>query len=130
MVADNRVLIDTSIMVDMLRGAHGAMDYIDRLGPENRLLSFITVAELLAGCRNKYEQKKVERELQGYVVVYLDIESCKQGLEWYRKIHLSHGAGLLDCLIAATGHRQKVPIATLNDKHFRGIRSISVVRPY
>ncbi len=130
MLADNKVLIDTSIMVDLLRGAHKAMDCIDRLAHENRLLSFITVAELLAGCRDKYEQKKVERELQAYAVVYLDIESCKQGLEWYRKLHLSHGTGLLDCLIAATGYRENVPIVTLNDKHFKGIRGISVVRPY
>lgn len=85
-----KILIDTSIMIDLLRGIDEAMNWIDGIEPENRLLSFITVAELIAGCRNKNEQKKIEREIKGYVLLYLDMEGCKQGFEWYRNLHLSH----------------------------------------
>ncbi len=58
MSPDKRILIDTSVMIDLLRGVDKSMDWIDSINPENRLLSFITVAEIIAGCRNKNEQKK------------------------------------------------------------------------
>lgn len=56
-----KVLIDTSIMIDLLRGIEQAMNWIDSIKPKHRFLSFITVAELIAGSRNKDEQKKIER---------------------------------------------------------------------
>lgn len=62
---EKKVLIDTSIMIDLLRGVYESMNWIDKIEPENRLLSFITVAELIAGCRNKDEQRKIEREIKG-----------------------------------------------------------------
>lgn len=127
---DSKVLIDTSVMVDLLRGVNLAMNWIDHIEPKCRFLSFITVAELIAGCRNKDEQKKIERELKEYVLLYLDTQSCKKGVEWYKEFHLSHGVGFLDCLIAASVFKKSIPIATLNDKHFKHFAGISVIRPY
>ena len=127
---DREVLRDTKIMVDLLRGIEEAMNWIDCIEPKNRFLSFITIAELIAGCRNKDEQKKIERELGHYVLVYLDPQGCRQGVEWYKNLHLSHRVGFLDCLIAATAYRKTIPIATLNDKHFKQMAGISVIRPY
>ena len=130
MFPDRKVLVDTSIMVDPLRGVAKSMGWIDGIKPENRLLSFITIAELIAGCRNKNEQKKVNHELKEYEVIYLSSKCCKLGLEWYKNFHLSHGVGFLDCLIAATAYEANIPIATLNDKHFKQLTDISVIRPY
>lgn len=127
---NRKVLIDTSIIIDLLRGIEQAMNWIDCIEPKYRFLSFITVAELIAGCRNKDEQKKIERELSHYVLVYLDPHGCRLGVEWYKSLHLSHRVGFLDCLIAATANRKNIPIATLNDKHFKQIAGISIIRPY
>ncbi len=127
---NKKVLIDTSIMIDLLRGVYEAMNWIDKIEPENRLLSFITVAELIAGCRNQDEQKKIESEIKGYVLAHLDIEGCKQGLVLYKNFHLSHGVGFLDCLIAATAYRNNIQIVTLNDKHFKQMTGISIIKPY
>lgn len=127
---DRKILIDTSIMVDLLRGIDAAANWIDSIKPENRYLSFITAAELTAGCRNKDEQKKIERELKGYILLYLDPDDCKQALEWYKKFCLSHGVSFMDSLIAATGYKKNLQIATLNNKHFKHLTGISVIRPY
>lgn len=51
---NKKVLIDTSIIVDLLRGVDHALSWIDGIEPKYRFLSFITVAELIAGCRNNY----------------------------------------------------------------------------
>ncbi len=47
MFPDRKVLVDTSIMVDLLRGIEKSMGWIDSIKPENRLLSFITISYCL-----------------------------------------------------------------------------------
>ena len=46
------------------------------------------------------------------------------------RLNLSHGIGWPDCLIGATALRLRVAVVTLNDKHFKAIRGLRVVRPY
>ena len=130
MAFDKKVLIDTPIMIDLLRGIEKSKNWLDGIETENRLISVVTVAELIAGCRNRDEQNKIERELKEYVLLYLDTQSCKHGVEWYKKFHLSYRVGFLDCLMAATAFKKSIPLATLNDKHFKQISDISVIRPY
>jgi predicted nucleic acid-binding protein len=43
---------------------------------------------------------------------------------------LSTRLGWPDCLIAAAALRLDLPLVTLNDKHFKPIRGLRVVRPY
>ena len=68
MAFDKKVLIDTPIMIDLLRGIEKSKNWLDGIENENRLISVVTVAELIAGCRNKNEQKKIDRELKEYEV--------------------------------------------------------------
>ncbi len=46
-------LIDTSILVDLLRGHSDARDWLAALSPGEAAISFVTAAELLAGARNQ-----------------------------------------------------------------------------
>ncbi|HHT9146344.1 MAG TPA: hypothetical protein ACFYD4_11870 [Candidatus Wunengus sp. YC61] len=52
MAFDKKVLIDTPIMIDLLRGIEKSKNWLDGIETENRLISVVTVAELIAGCRN------------------------------------------------------------------------------
>jgi len=63
-VAETDWLLDTSILVDVLRGYTEARDWIDSIAEAHRFKSVITAADLIAGCRNRAEQRKIERELQ------------------------------------------------------------------
>jgi predicted nucleic acid-binding protein len=63
MAADSR-LIDTTILVDVLRGHHGAIAWVNGLPPRERWVSVISYFELLAGCRNRREQQIVAREMR------------------------------------------------------------------
>lgn len=64
--AETKWLIDTSILVDVLRGNKLARVWIDALPEDTCAISVITSAELLAGCRTRTEQRAVERELERY----------------------------------------------------------------
>ncbi|MBI3244021.1 MAG: type II toxin-antitoxin system VapC family toxin [Chloroflexi bacterium] len=90
----------------------------------------ITSAELLAGCRNQSEQRRVERELALYSMLWIDEEISKTALGLYRQFHLSHGAGFFDCLIAATAQVHGLQLATLNTRHFAPFPNIEPRRPY
>lgn len=46
------------------------------------------------------------------------------------RFHLSHDLGFGDCLIGTTALRLKLPVATINDRHFRLFKSLKVIRPY
>ena len=123
-------LIDTSIVVDILRGHSPAKDWVDTLPEEGRFVSVVTAAELVAGCRNQAEQRRVEREIALYTTVWLDETVSQAALELYKKFHLSHGAAFLDCLIAATAINNGLRLATLNLTHFVPFPDIHAERPY
>jgi predicted nucleic acid-binding protein len=129
-MTDSDWLLDTSILIDMLRGQTAARSWVDSLAQSNRMISVITGAELLAGCRNRREQRAVERELNLYTIVWLDESSSQTALDLYKRFHLSAGVGFLDCLIAATAIKQGYRLATLNLKHFTALPGLQAERPY
>lgn len=116
--------------MDILRGHTEARDWIDSVAEVHRFTSVVTAAELFAGCRNRAEQRKIERELRIYALVWLDEDISQDALDLYRSFHLSHGTGFHDCLIAATAMRHKYRVATLNLKHFKIFSNIRATRPY
>ena len=63
-------LIETTVLVDLFRGYEPAREWLDSQPPGESAISVITVAELLAGCRDRREQKTVEDELMSYPVIW------------------------------------------------------------
>ena len=51
-------------------------------------------------------------------------------LEQFSKLHLSHGLGLLDALIAATALGHGSVLNTFNERHYRMFPGLTTVRPY
>jgi len=123
-------LVETSIMVDLLRGYQPAKAWIDSLPAGQVAVSFVTAAELLAGCRNRREQRIVEQELASYIILWDSEMASRLAWDWYRQFHLSHGMGFLDCLIGAAAHQYGLVLYSLNDKHFAPLPGLQVVRPY
>ena len=60
----------------------------------------------------------------------LDSSDSAVSIDLFKRCRLSHGVGWLDCLIAGTGMRTRLAIATLNEKHFAVFDELRVVRPY
>lgn len=123
-------LIDTTILVDVLRGNTSARIWIDALPEDGCAISVITAAELLAGCRNRTEQRTVERELELYEILWITEEISQTALDFYKRYHLSHNVGFLDCLIAATAIVNGLQLATVNLKHFAPFPHLVSERPY
>ena len=57
------IILDTDVMVDLLRQYPSAVTWLATLGDEEIVLPGFVVMELLQGCKNNYEQDKVEQVL-------------------------------------------------------------------
>ncbi|MBM4046290.1 MAG: type II toxin-antitoxin system VapC family toxin [Planctomycetes bacterium] len=127
---ETKWLLDTAILVDLLRGSTAARRWVDSVPKAARSLSVATVAELIAGCRNRKEQSVVEREIELYTVLWVTEGISQSALDLYKRFYLSHGVGFLDCLIAATATEHRLRLATLNLSHFTPVPNLQVERPY
>ena len=123
-------LIDTAILIDYLRGNRDASAWLERFPAGELIVSVVTAAELLAGCRNRREQTLIEKELSSYPMMWISSSISQTAWGWYRQFHLSHGVGFLACLIGASAYHHGIIVSTLNEKHFRPFPDLQVERPY
>src|SRR5689334_2644119 len=96
-----RLLIDTDVLIDYLRGQPDAVGYLDGL-TDPILISVITVAELYAGVREGDERTRLDQFVQAFQVVPVDAGIAQKGGLFRRDDLKSHNVGLADALIAAT----------------------------
>jgi tRNA(fMet)-specific endonuclease VapC len=125
------MILDSSVIIDYLRGRAPAMTFVASLGSTGALRTHaLVVGEVLVGARNRSEQDDIDRFFSGFVVEPIEASDCAVAIELLRQFRLSHNLSLPDAFIAATCLRLSLPVATLNDKHFAMISSLAVVRPY
>jgi len=125
------ILLDSDVMIDLLRQYPPATRWFDSLDEdEELLLPGYVVMELIQGCRDNVEQERLQRELATYGVVWPAPADCDRALHVLTDYRLSHGAGLLDVLIGQTSVALNVPLHTFNQKHYRFIPGLQTVQPY
>lgn len=123
-------LLDSDIMIDLLRKHPPAMAWLASLNDEEIALPGFVVMELIQGCRNKVEQQKIEKAVAVYGVVWPSPRTCDEALSVFTHYHLSHALGLLDALIGETAVALQLPLHTFNQKHYAPIPNLVTVQPY
>ena len=125
-----QILIDTDILIDVLRGIDTA---INRLQNESKTallsISVVTEMELMVGCRNKSEQQKLTVFLNNYGILKINESISDQAVELLRQYRLSHGLLIPDALIAATALSLDIPLLTKNQSDYRFITGVNLL-PY
>jgi predicted nucleic acid-binding protein len=121
------MLLDTCIMIDLLRGKADAFDFVSSL-EKAPALSAVTVTELVAGCRNVKERREIDRLLSHYVIHDINRDIASLAGDYIRQYGPSHGTDPIDALIAATAKTNGLALATLNVKHFAMFAGLT--RPY
>lgn len=122
------LLVDTCVLIDGLRAHPPAVKFLESL--DFVCVSNVTVAELIEGCRNLAEQKKIEKLLGDYLVVDLNENISQRALSLVKKFHRRFGLLLDDALIAATALEGKMTLATVDKKHFDSIDGLKINVPY
>ena len=121
------MLLDTCIVIDVLRGREAAFEFVNGLA-DAPSLSAITATELIAGVRNVRERRRIERLLDVYVVHDIGLDIASLAGDYVRQYGASHGVDPIDALIAATAKTHDLDLATRNLKHFPMFKGLK--RPY
>jgi predicted nucleic acid-binding protein len=111
------VLLDTSVLVDILRASPPALAYSRDLD-QTPLCSEVTRVEILRGLRSG-ERSRADRVLQALRWIDLDEAIARRAGALERTFRRSHpGIGTVDLVIAATAQELGLELATGNVKHF------------
>jgi len=110
-------VLDTSVLIDVLRGSQAATDWLAGLD-EVPLCSEITRAEVLRGVRSP-ERARTERLLDALRWAPVDEAISRRAGELCRRHRRSHRAlGVADLLVAATALVYEAELATGNVRHY------------
>jgi predicted nucleic acid-binding protein len=113
---NSSLLLDTTVLVDVLRGHAGAAAFVE--AARGKLaVSSLTVAEIYAGTRGD-EALPVGRLMGLFTVLPVTNAIGQLGGAYRHEFGRRSGTGLINCLIAATAQLHGLQLATANLKHF------------
>lgn len=124
---DGRLLMDTDVLIEYLRGRSEAVEYLEGL-TSDLCISVISVAELFAGVRGGEEEKSLNQLLLAFVVLPVTEKTARIGGLYRRDYGESHGTVLADAMIAASAEENGADLVTFNRRHFPMVSRITV--PY
>jgi predicted nucleic acid-binding protein len=122
------VIVDTSVLIDFLRGEMENAEKVSRLLKDNRVVTTgIIIAELLQGLKDHKEEDKIVSLLSGLfcleITTELWIKAGTLSLSLRRKgINLP----LTDVAIAILAIKNDLSILT-NDNHFKHIPKVKLI---
>ncbi|MEW6367658.1 MAG: type II toxin-antitoxin system VapC family toxin [Acidobacteriota bacterium] len=120
------ILVDTSVMIDYLRGDAGTARKLHEIGKRNAVLNSLVVMELLQGARNKAELNAVKRRLDGFRLVEIDQGVSDMATSLVEKHAFSTGMRIPDAIIAATAAFHGIRLWTVNRKDFDHVRGLAL----
>lgn len=124
------VILDTDIMVDLLRRYLPAVTWLESLGNKNIGLPGYVVMELIQGCVNQVQRDRVQTQLARFNVLWPSSSACDRALTVFARLHLSHGLGIIDALVGQTAVALNFPLHTFNQRHYAAIPDLQTVQPY
>lgn len=121
-------LVDTNILIDLLRGYAPASNWIAT--QTNLGVSRIVWLEFIQGAPNRIRQRQALNLLNQFSLVKLSDADFDWAARQLLQFHLSHNVGMMDCLIAASAHRLQLPLFTRNLKHLTPLLGTLAQQPY
>ncbi|MEQ8192392.1 MAG: type II toxin-antitoxin system VapC family toxin [Candidatus Eremiobacterota bacterium] len=124
------IIVDTDIMIDILRQYPNSLNWLATIDEEDIALPGFVVFELLMGCRNKQEQDIIEKKISNYRILWPSEEICDLALNIFYSYYLSHNISVFDALIGYIAVELNLPLYTFNEKHYSVISVLKTIRPY
>jgi len=117
------LLLDTNILVDVLRQLPDAIRFIEALDTKPSV-SVVTIQELYHGAASARDEARIESMLSSTTILLATIPIARSAGQHMRHFAPSHGLDDLDALIAATAEHHGLELATINVRHFPMFRRL------
>ncbi len=124
------VILDTDIMIDLLRDYPPAINWLRSLSDEIISLPGFVVMELIQGCNSKAEHQIVSTKLEIYKTLWPTHSDCNAAIKTFSQFYLSHHIGIIDSLIAQIAISLNLPLQTFNKTHYDPIPGLTTRQPY
>ncbi len=123
-------LLDTDVMVDILRAYQPAVEWLTSLNDDAPGLPGFVVLELMNGCRNSMEMMRMLKRIEPFHIYWPTDSDCNRALADFARGRLSHNLSILDVLIAECAAGLNATLCTFNTKHFKTIIHLRTEQPY
>jgi predicted nucleic acid-binding protein len=124
------ILLDTDIMIDVLRNYPPAVHWMQSLSDEVIALPGFVVMELIQGCETKRELTKLRKKLLPFNIYWLTTDDCNRAVEIFSQYYLSHQIGIIDAMIGQLAVSLQIPLYSFNKKHYSPITGLQIIQPY
>ena len=122
-------LVDTDVLIDIQRRYLPAVEWFASLDDVPGVPGFV-VMELFQDAPDSRRIREVDELVAPLEIVWPSASDCQRALADFRSLHVSHGLGLLDALIAATAMGRGATLVTFNMRHFRSVPGLLTEQPY
>jgi predicted nucleic acid-binding protein len=123
-------VLDTSIVIDLLRQFQPAMQWASLVSKQNMVITPIVWMETVEGARNNVERSQILRFLRQFPIEHPIRDDNNWSMLQFAQFHLGHGVDLTDVIIAPVAVRLAVPLYTLNIKHYVPLPGVDERKPY
>ena len=122
------MIVDTDVLIWYMRGNEKAQRSLQRLGAF--AISAITHMELVQGMRNKSELLAYQQTLRLWKteILHVDASISAKAVFFVEQYYMSHALQVADALIGATAMARGSAILTANDKHYKVLKDIQIVK--
>jgi tRNA(fMet)-specific endonuclease VapC len=127
-MGSKNLVIDTGILIEFLRAQDKSNTTFYQLIEKSKLcISSVTLYELLMGATDDLKKEEVNKIISNLIILPFDADASKVASEIYHKLRKSNKMiEFRDIFIATTCIIHKLPLKTLNKKHFERITSLKL----
>ena len=128
MVTD--AILDTSILIDLLRAFPPATEWFASLGRQRLAITPVVWMETVQGATDRVKRAQAIRLLRQFRIEHPTEDANRWAMRHLASFYLSHGVQLQDAMIASVAASLAVPLYTTNLKHFQPLPSVDAKKPY
>ncbi|MBI5816267.1 MAG: PIN domain-containing protein [Nitrospinae bacterium] len=123
------LLLDADVLIDVSRNVKPAVAWLYSLD-EKPALPGLVVMELMKGSRDSSEMRAAVNLVNYFDFHWPTEKDCRKALEILFYASLSHNMGVIDTLIAAIAIGLNADLCTFNEKHFKAVPELRIIKPY
>lgn len=124
-----RFVLDTDILIDLLRGYTPALEWFVSLTEQPAVVS-LAVMELVQGCRNRNELRTVQSLVAPLEVWYPTAEEMQSAMEIFTQQYLRNRLSIIDAIIGSVVVSRDALLYTFNMRHYQFIPNLKTAQPY
>lgn len=123
-------LLDADVLIDIVRGYLPTIRWLTTLNSETAGIPGPVAMEVIEGCRNLQEARRVERILRRFPIYWPSADDGNHALTTFANHHLTHNLSAVDALVAECAIALDATLVTFNVKHFRVYTNLATEQPY